>query len=408
MFEETNIIAGLEIGTSKICIVIGEQKADGSLNIIGVGQALTKGVRKGEIIDPKTVEEDVRTAVAEAEQMANVEIRSVFVAVTGSHIKGFNHRGFHRVLSADYEITQEDVEDVINNAKAINLPMDHTLILDVRQHFMVDGEGGIADPVGMHGARLEVDLHVIHGKTNRLQNVTRIVRGISLQVNDVVFSGLASSLALLTPEQKDLGVLVIDLGAGTTEYAVFSEGILRHSGVLTVGGDHATNDLAYGLKISLHRAEKLKLQHGSALIDETAGEQLVGVTDERGMEIKQVKAVQVQTIVSLRVEEILKIVAEELAQSGLTHLLRAGVLLCGGGARMANITTLAEKVFQMKCEVGHANGVSGLSQTLDEPEFATAIGLVKYGAIQQRQSTANLPWWLRLWDWLKNLLGLGG
>ena len=292
MFEETNIIAGLEIGTSKICIVIGEQKADGSLNIIGVGQALTKGVRKGEIIDPKTVEEDVRIAVAEAEQMANVEIRSVFVAVTGSHIKGFNHRGFHRVLSADYEITPEDVEDVINNAKAINLPMDHTLILDVRQHFMVDGEGGIADPVGMHGARLEVDLHVIHGKTNRLQNVTRLVRGISLQVNDVVFSGLASSLALLTPEQKDLGVLVIDLGAGTTEYAVFSEGILRHSGVLTVGGDHATNDLAYGLKISLHRAEKLKLQHGSALIDETAGEQMVGVTDERGMEIKQVKAVQ--------------------------------------------------------------------------------------------------------------------
>ena len=178
--------------------------------------------------------------------------------------------------------------------------------------------------------------------------------------------------------------------------------------MLTVGGDHATNDLAYGLKISLHRAEKLKLQHGSALIDETVGEQMVGVTDERGMEIKQVKAVQVQTIVSLRVEEILKIVAEELEPLGLMHLLRAGVLLCGGGARMANITTLAEKVFQMKCEVGHANGVSGLSKTLDEPEFATAIGLVKYGAIQQRQSAVNLPWWLRLWEWFKNLTGLGG
>ena len=408
MFEESNIIAGLEIGTSKVCVVVAEQKADGSLNIIGVGQSFARSVRKGEIINPADAEQDVRDAVAEAEQMANVEIRSVFVAVTGSHIKSFNHRGFHRVMAPDHEITPEDVADVINNAKAINLPMDHTVILNVRQHFLVDDEGGITDPVGMHGAKLEVDLHVIHGKTTRLQNAVRLVRGISLQVNDVVFSGLASSLALLTPEQKDLGVLVIDMGAGTTEYAVFSEGILRYSAVLTVGGDHATNDLAYGLKISLRRAEKLKLEHGSAIVDEAAGEQTVSVTDERGMEIKRVKIGHVQTIISTRVEEVFKIIAEELEEHGLTQLLRAGVLLCGGGARMADITTLAEKVFQMKCEVGQTNGVSSLPETLDKPEFATAIGLVKYGALRECKAMARFSLWATLKAFFRSLLSWGG
>jgi cell division protein FtsA len=258
MFNDSNIIVGLEIGTSKICVVVGEQIAGGALNIIGIGQSPTQGVRKGEIINPSEVEEDVRTAVSEAEQMADVEIRSVYVGVTGNHIRGFNTRGYHRVMAADHEIFPEDVADVLENAKALNLPAENTVIHTIRQHFLVDGEGGVTDPIGMHGAQLEVDMHVIHGKTNRLQNVIRLVRATSLEVNDVVFTGLASSLALLTGEQKELGALVIDLGAGITEYAVYSEGIIRHSGVLAVGGDHVTNDLAYGLKISLRRAEKLK------------------------------------------------------------------------------------------------------------------------------------------------------
>ena len=405
MFSASNIIAGLEIGTSIICVVVGEQLADGSLNIIGIGQSQSRGVRKGEIISPKEVEEDVREALGEAEQMANVEIRKVYVAVTGSHIRCFNNRGYYRVVSDNHEIFQEDVENVSDNAKAINLPAENTLLHSIRQHFLVDGESYVIDPVGLHGAMLEVDLHVIHGNTNRLQNVVRLVRATSLEVNDIVFSGLASSLALLSNEHKELGALVIDMGGGTTEYVVYSEGILRHSGVLAVGGDHVTNDLAYGLKISLRRAEKLKREHGSAIVTEAAREQAVRVTDDRGMEIKQVKAEHIQMIMSLRFEEIFKIIAGDLAETGLTDLLRAGVLLCGGCAHVPHLITLAENVFQMNATIGHANAISGLARTLDEPEFVTAIGLVKYGAHRQSQPADRLPWWARIKELVKKFMG---
>ena len=192
MFDEANIIAGLEIGTSKICVVVGELGPEGALNIIGVGQSRARGVRKGEIINPEQVEEDLRAAVFEAEQMADVEIRSVFLGVTGSHIRGFNNRGVHPVVSADREITPDDVEDVVKNAKAVNLPAENTVIHAVRQHFFVDGQEGVTNPVGMLGARLEVDMHVIHGHANRIQNAIRLVRGTTLEVDEVVFNGTAA------------------------------------------------------------------------------------------------------------------------------------------------------------------------------------------------------------------------
>jgi cell division protein FtsA len=204
-----------------------------------------------------------------------VEISSVYLGVSGGHIRSFNNRGFHRVVPPDREIFSEDVEDVVNNAKAVNLPVENTLIHTVRQHFLVDGQGDVIDPVGMHGSRLEMDLHIIHGNSNRLQTPISLVRAMSLKVDGVVFNGIASALALLTNEQKELGALVIDIGGGTTEYVVYSEGIIRHSGVLAVGGDHVTNDLAYGLKISLRRGEKLKQEHGFVLVTDAAKEQTV-------------------------------------------------------------------------------------------------------------------------------------
>src|SRR5580700_3991846 len=277
MFDDSHIIAGLELGTSKICVVVGEQGADGAVNIIGLGQARSRGVRKGEISDPTQVEEDLRTAMFEAEQMADVEIRSVYLGVSGGHVRGFNNRGVHPVVSDDREISQDDVDDVVKNAKAINLPAENTVIHAVRQHFYVDGQDGVTNPVGMLGARLEVDMHVIHGHANRL------VRATSLDVDDVVFSGIAASLALLTNEQKELGALVIDLGGGTTEFVVYVNGIIKHTGVLAVGGDHVSNDLAYGLKVPLSRAEKLKLEHGAALLDPQCKGQTVTITNELGL-----------------------------------------------------------------------------------------------------------------------------
>ena len=398
MFDDSNIIAGLEIGTSKICVVVGEQNNDGALNIIGLGQARSRGVRKGEIINPEQVEEDLRAAMFEAEQMADVEIRSVYLGVSGGHVRGFNNRGVHPVVSDDREISADDVGDVVKNAKAINLPAENTVIHAVRQHFFVDGQDGVTNPVGLLGARLEVDMHVIHGHANRLQNVVRLVRATSLEVDDVVFNGIAASLALLSNEQKELGALVIDIGGGTTEFVVYSNGVIRHSGVLAVGGDHVSNDLAYGLKVPLSRAEKLKIEYGSALVNEAVKGQTISITNELGLELKRLNHEHLQRIMSLRLEEVFQLIAHELEQAGLTDYLRAGVFLCGGGSRVPGMVKLAENVFQMNVAPGHATAISGLTAALDQPEFAAAIGLVKYGSLKNHRRRAGQPF-------LKGLFG---
>jgi cell division protein FtsA len=389
MFESSSIIVGLEIGTSKVCAVVGELAPEGGLNIVGLGQARSRGVRKGEITDASVAEEDVRQAIVEAEQMADVEIRSVFLAVTGGHVRGFNNRGVHPVVSADREITEEDVQDVIKNAKTINLPAQNHVIHAIRQHFFVDDQDGIANPVGMLGSRVEVDVHVIHGQLNRLQNAIRVVKGLQLEVDDIVFSGLASSLALLTNEQKELGALVIDIGGGATEYVVCAGGIIKHTGVLAVGGDHVSNDLAYGLKLRLSRAEQLKLEHGSALLEDSAKGQLITLADDLGTPAKVLSLENLRRIMSLRLEEIFQLVAQDLENAGALEFMRGGVYLCGGVSRVSGIAELAERVFQTPVTVGKTNSISGLKSALDQPEFATAIGLVKFGSFQQRKRAAK-------------------
>ncbi|HEU6448337.1 MAG TPA: cell division protein FtsA [Verrucomicrobiae bacterium] len=385
MFDDSNIIVGLEIGTSKVCAVVGEVTAEGALNIIGLGQSRSRGVRKGEIVDTAQAEEDIRNAIVEAEQMADVEIRSVYLGVSGGHIRGFNNRGVHPVVSADREISQDDIDDVIKNAKAINLPAENNVVHAVRQHFFVDGQDGVQNPVGMLGSRLEVDMHVVHGNTNRLQNSIRLVKGLQLDVEEIVFNGLASSLALLSGEQKELGALVIDIGGGTTDFVVYSDGVIKHTGVLAVGGDHISNDLAFGLKVPLSRGEKLKLEHGSAIVDEAVKGQTVAITNELGLTLKTVNVEHLQRIMSLRLEEIFQLIAQDLENAGLFDYLRAGVFLCGGGARIPQITRLAEQILQMPVTPGQTNSVSGIKSALDQPEFVTAIGLAKFGSFKNRK-----------------------
>ncbi len=390
MFEAaSSIIVGLEIGTSKVCAVVGDLSADGALNIVGLGQARSRGVRKGEICDAPLAEEDVRQAVVEAEQMADVEIRSVYLGVSGGHVRGFNNRGVHPVVSADREISEADVQDVIKNAKTINLPAQNHVIHAIRQHFLVDGQDGITNPVGMLGAKVEVDVHVVHGSVNRLQNAIRTVKGLQLEVDDIVFNGLASSLALLTNEQKELGSLVIDIGGGATEFVVYANGIIKHTGVLAVGGDHISNDLAYGLKVPLSRAEKLKLEHGAALLEETDKGQTITLSNELGLPLKVLSLENLRRIMSLRLEEIFQLILQDLEQAEALDYLRAGAFLCGGGARIPNIAKLAEQILDIPASVGKTNSISGLKSALDQPEFATAIGLVKFGSFQQRKRAAH-------------------
>jgi cell division protein FtsA len=389
MFDSSSIVVGLEIGTSKVCAVVGELNAEGAVNIVGLGQSRSRGVRKGEIIDAPQAEEDIRNAIVEAEQMADAEIRSVYLGVTGAHIRGFNNRGVHPVVSADREISEDDVQDVLKNAKTINLPAQNHVIHAIRQHFLVDGQDGITNPVGMLGARVEVDVHVVHGNFNRLQNVIRTVKGLQLEVDEIVFNGLASSLALLTNEQKELGALVIDIGGGTTEYVVYADGVIKHVGVLAVGGDHVSNDLAYGLKVPLGRAEQLKIQHGSAILDESVKGQSLTITNELGLPLKTVNLEHLRRIMTLRLEEIFQFIGQDLENAGLLDYLRAGVFLSGGCARIPQIAQLAERVLQMPVCVGKTNSISGLKSALDQPEFATTIGLVKYGSLQQRRRTGR-------------------
>ncbi|PYK98095.1 MAG: cell division protein FtsA [Verrucomicrobia bacterium] len=380
MFDQSSVIVGLEVGTSKVCAVVGEVNDDGALSIIGVGQARSRGVRKGEMVDSALAAEDVRNAVVEAEQMADVEVRSVYLGVTGGHLRGFNNRGVHPVV-----ISEEDVQDVIKNAKAINLPAENHVVHVIRQHFRVDGQDGIQNPVGMLGAKVEVDVHVIHGNFNRLQNPIRAVKSLQLEVEDIVFNGLASSLALLSNEQKELGALVIDMGGGTTEYVVCADGIVKHTGLLAVGGDHVSNDLAYGLKIPLSRAEQLKTEHGSAFVDDSVKGRSVTLAHGSGLAERSINLEHLRRILSLRVEEIFELIAREIGRTGLLDYLRGGVFLCGGGARIPEIQKLAGKVFGLPVSTGKTNSISGLKSALDQPEFATAIGLVKFGSFQKRK-----------------------
>src|SRR6266404_5281136 len=390
MFDpDSSIIVGLEIGTSKVCAVVGDLSPDGALNIVGLGQARSRGIRKGEICDASMAEEDVRAAIVEAEQMADVEIRSVYLGITGGHVRGFNNRGVHPVVSADREIAEADVQDVIKNAKTINLPAQSHVIHAIRQHFLVDGQDGITNPVGMLGAKVEVDVHVIHGNLNRLQNAIRTVKGLQLEVDDIIFCGLASSLALLSSEQKELGSLVIDIGGGTTEYVVYANGIVKHTGVLAVGGDHLSNDLAYGLKVPLSRAEQLKIAHGAGVVEESIKGQTISLAGELGLPPKQINLEHLRRIMTVRLEEIFQLIGQDLEQAGVLDYLRAGVFLCGGGSRSPGIARLAEHVLGMPVCVGKTNSISGLKSALDQPEFATAIGLVKFGSFHQRKRAAK-------------------
>ena len=382
--SDSQIIVGLEIGTSKVCVAVGEVSDNQVVNVIGLGQSKSRGVRKGEIVDSSVVEEDVRNAIVEAEHMADVEIQSVFLGVTGSHLRGFNNTGVHPVISVDREINDADIQDVIKNAKAVNLPSDHSVIHVIRQHFSVDGQDGIVNPQGMLGAKMEVDVHVVSGRYNRLQNPIRLVNGLQLQVENIAFNGLASSLALLSTEQKELGALVIDLGAGTTEYAIYSGGVIKHTGILAVGGDHVSNDLAYGLKIPLGRAEQLKVDKGSAVIDSESENLIIDLSTDSIIPGKKINLSHLQMIMSMRLRETFELIAKDIEQVGLIDYLRAGIVISGGGARTPFITKLARDVFKLPAAIGRSSTVSGIKNALDEPEFSTPVGLIKFGAFQSQ------------------------
>lgn len=393
MAERGGIVVGLEVGTSKVCAAVVEASAAGGFALLGIGQARSRGVRKGEITDAQKASEDIRQAIAEAEHMADVEIRSAFLGVTGAHVRGETRRGLHPIVSEGREITSDDIQDAVQNARVRDLPQEHVVIHTIRQDFSVDDHEGVANPEGMVGSQLLAHVHVVHGQHNRIQTGVRAVESLQLGVENVAFNGLASALAVLSMQQKEMGVLVVDLGAGVTEYAMYGDAVLRECGAFAVGGDHVTNDIAIGLKIPLGRAEQWKVSHGSAEAPDPAVEEAVlPLPAELGLPERTIRPGQLRLIQAARMEETLELVAR--AVGPLLDTCRAGVVLCGGGARTPGVTGLAQRVFKLPVTVGRMHGVSGPVELLDVPEFATAIGLARFGAM--RSPPSGKKGWLSL------------
>lgn len=386
MLPKEQILVGLEIGTTKVCAVVGEVLEDGNLMIIGVGQAQSKGVRKGEIVDFEAAVQSISAAVAEAEDNAGVEIHNVNVAVTGGHIRSFNNRGTVAVTNEEREITDAEVLSVMLNAKSVSIPMDHVVVHAIRQHFYVDGHDGIKNPVGMLGTKLEADVHVIYGIRSRLQTSIKCVKQVPLDVQNIAVSSFASALAVLTSENQQLGAVVIDIGGGTTDYIVYCNGTVQHSGALGVGGDHITNDIAIGLKLPANRAEQLKIDHGSVEWSADSPDGSITLKREVGLPDRQVSRQQLCHIMNLRVEETLTLVKKELVKHKLLDYIGAGVFITGGGARLRGLEPLATKVFGLPVHICHNNTVGGPTAAIESPEYSTAIGLLRYALHSQRDS----------------------
>jgi cell division protein FtsA len=383
----------MEIGTTKVCVVVAEAADDGTIQISGVGQAQSCGVRKGEVVDFDTAQVCVREALANAEENSSIDIGSAFVAISGSHISSLNCRGQFMIPEDQEEITEEDCGRVSQSAHAVGLPPDRAFLHTILQHYYVDGQEGVINPVGMAGSKLEADFHLIHGVHNRIKNTVRCVKDlVVVEVADVVFSGLAAAQAVLTSHDKELGALVIDIGGGTTDYLAYVNGAVRASGVLGVGGDHITNDISLGLRIPMTRAEKLKCEEGSATLGRHRFGETIVLKDDAGFAGREIEREKLDTIIHMRMKETLELLRRRLDQEKILDFLGAGVFVTGGCSQIKGLKPLIEEVFGLPVSIATARNVGGMKSVVENPQFATAIGMVIYGqAVQsERPSTGIL------------------
>jgi len=374
------VIAGLDVGTTKSCCVIAEWSPVGNLDIIGVGMSPCRGLRKGVVVNIDSTVESIKQAVSEAEEMAGVEIASVLVGIAGGHIRGVNSRGVIAVSGKHREVGQHDIDRALDAARAITLPQDREVIHVLPQTYVVDDQDGVKEPRGMSGVRLEVEVHLVTGATTSVRNVIRSVNRAGLQVQDVVLEALASAEAVIEEEEKELGVLIIDLGGGTTDVALFRDGAVWYTGVLPLGGDHISNDIAVGLRTPTGDTEELKKRHGCALTALVREDETVDVPSVGGRKARQLSRQILSEIIQPRVEEIFTLVARDLARAGLEDVAAAGVVLTGGTSIMPGVPELAEQIFDVPARRGAQSGLSGLADVVQSPIYATGVGLALYGA----------------------------
>ena len=377
MQGQENIIVGLDIGTTKICAVVGEKTGD-KINIVGIGTHPSIGLRKGVVVNIESTVESIQKAVEEAELMAGCEISSVYAGIAGGHITGFNSRGIVAIKGP--EVTQQDVDRVIDAARAVAIPMDREVIHVIPQEFIIDEQGGIQNPVGMSGVRLEAKIHIVTGAVTSAHNIVKCANRSGLDVCDIVLEPLASGEAVLTNEEKDVGTALLDLGGGTSDLAIFSGKNIKHTFVLALGGSNLTNDISIGLRASMAEAEKIKKKYGTCVARSISSEETIEVPGMGGRKPRKLPRQILGEILEPRVEEIFTLIKREIFRAGLDKVVTSGVVLTGGSSLLEGVTDIAETVFDLPSRLGTPRGISGLTDVVNNPMYATGVGLVLYGS----------------------------
>ncbi len=401
---DRNLIIGLDIGTSKVACIVGEIHEDGDVEVIGIGVYPSRGLKKGVVVNLETTVQSIQRAVEEAELMAGCRIQSVYAGIAGSHINSVNSHGI--VAIKDKEVTQSDVDRVIDSARAVAIPADQKILHILPQEFVIDRQEGIKEPIGMSGIRLEARVHIVTGAVSAAQNIVKCIRRCGLEVEDIILEQLASCAAVLTEDEKDLGVCLVDIGGGTTDLAVFTDGAIRHTAVIPIAGDQVTNDIAVALRTPTQFAEDIKVKHACALTQIARLEDSIEVPSIGERPARRISRLNLAEIVEPRYEELLLLVQAELRRSGFEDLIAAGIVLSGGSAKVEGLIELAEEIFHMPVRLGIPQYVTGLNEVVRNPIYATGVGLLLFAkqqhALGGRHAAVGSSFrglWTRMKNW---------
>ncbi|HSH71996.1 MAG TPA: cell division protein FtsA [Methylophilaceae bacterium] len=378
--EDKNLIVGLDIGTSKIVAIVAELQPEGTLKVIGLGQHTSRGLKKGVVINIDSTVNAIQRAIEEAELMADCKISTVFTGIAGSHVRSLNSHGMVKIK--DSEVTQTDVDRVIETARAIALPSDQQILHILTQEFIIDGQEDVREPLGMSGMKLEVKVHIVTGAVAAAQNIVKCIKRCGLEVSDLILQPLASSMAVLTEDEKELGVCLVDIGGGTTDIAVFKQGAIRHTAVVPIAGDQMTNDVAVAFRTPTQSAEEIKIKHGCALRQLAEPREMVEVPGVDGREPRQLSVQTLAEVIEPRVVELYEFVLSELRRSGMEEMIASGIVITGGSSMMRGMVELGEEIFHMPVRLGLPRYVGGLSEVVSNPRYATGVGLVLMGKQQ--------------------------
>ena len=378
--EDKNLVIGLDIGTSKIVAIVAELLPEGTLNVIGLGQHVSRGLKKGVVVNIDSTVSAIQRAIEEAELMADCKIKSVYTGIAGSHVKSLNSHGMVKIKDA--EVSQTDVDKVVDTARAISLPGDQQILHILTQEFIIDGQEDVREPLGMSGMKLEVKVHIVTGAVAAAQNIIKCIKRCGLEVSDLILQPLASSTAVLTEDEKELGVCLVDIGGGTTDIAVFKNGAIRHTAVVPIAGDQMTNDIAVAFCTPAQSAEDIKVKHGCALRQLADPREVVEVPGVDGREPRQLSVQTLAEVIEPRVVELYEFVLGELRRSGMEEMIASGIVITGGSAMMRGMIELGEEIFHMPVRMGLPRYVGGLSEVVSNPRYATGVGLVLMGKQQ--------------------------